>query len=348
MSEESIQPEPYDAMLSLVGALPDQLAEAERFVPRLERLPRRPPRVWVCGMGGSAIAAELLGACGGLGLPELGVHRSYGAPRVDLEGSLVVFSSYSGETEEVLSAYEACSAAGKNITCIVLSAGGALAARAVADGIPVLTLPSGLPPRATLGWGVGALLHCFARLGVAEGVEAGLAEADTVLRAASLELGPASESASNPARRLARRLYGKLPLLYAGCPLTTAAAWRWKAQINENSKALAYVASLPELDHNEIVGFGAASGLPERSFILALRDGQEHPRVHRRFNVTEEILAPGVHGFEALESRGSGELARILSLAQFGDYLSVYLAQAYGVDPMAIEAIDRLKGRLSE
>jgi glucose/mannose-6-phosphate isomerase len=348
MSEESIQPQPYDEMLSLVGALPDQLTESARFVPQLDSLPQRPPRIWICGMGGSAIAGELLAACGELRLPELGVHRAYGAPRLDLDGALVVFSSYSGQTEEVLSAYEACASSGRAITRLVLSGGGRLAERAGADGVPVLRLPAGLPPRAALGWGVGALLHCFARLGIAQGVEAALAEADTVLRAAALELGPAAESASNPARRLARRLYGKLPLLYAGCPLTTAAAWRWKAQINENSKALAYVASLPELDHNEIVGFGAASGLPERCFILALRDRQEHPRVHRRFMVTEEILASSVHGIESLESRGSGELARILSLAQFGDYLSIYLAQAYGVDPVAIEPIDRLKGRLSE
>jgi glucose/mannose-6-phosphate isomerase len=334
-------------MLELVAQLPDQLAHGLRLAAELPQLVGV-ERVVVCGMGGSAAAAELARGVFREAPAAIDVCRTYRLPGAIGASTLLVFSSYSGNTEETLAAYDQDGAGPLTARRVAICSGGELAQRARRDGIPVVLLPEGLPPRASLGLGVGALFRLLECCGIARDVDAQIEEAAAVLRTGNDEYGPQAPVSENPARQLARRLYGKLPLLYAAAGLTEAVAWRWKTQINENAKAMAYVGVLPELDHNEIVGWDSAVRLREDLFVVALRDRQDHPRIQRRFTLTREVLGERVRGWESFESRGQGPTARALSLVQLGDYLSVYLAAEYGVDPMPVEPIERLKQRLAD
>jgi glucose/mannose-6-phosphate isomerase len=335
-------------MLDLVAQLPDQLLLGRGLaVEVLEDSPRRVRRAVVCGMGGSAAAGELARGVFRDGPLAVDVCRSYVLPGGIDQSVLLVFSSYSGNTEETLAAYTQ-SAAFPRARRLVIASGGELLARAGRDGVPAVRLPGELPPRASLGYSVGALFTALGLVGAAGDVATQLDEAAATLREAELRLGAHAPAADNPARQLARRLYGKVPLLYAGAGLAEAVAWRWKAQINENAKAMAFVSVLPELDHNEVVGWESATRARDELFVVALRDAQDHPGVQRRFNVTRDILGDRVRGWESVETRGLSATARAMGLVQYGDYLSVYLAGEYGVDPVPVESIDRLKQKLAD
>lgn len=348
MGAASVAKDRLRPMLDLVAQLPEQLLTGHSLASAaLGGMPRRVRRAVVCGMGGSAAAGELARGVFREGPLPVEVCRSYVLPGGIDQSVLLVFSSYSGNTEETLAAY-AQSASYPRAPRLVIASGGELLARAERDGVPAVRVPGQLPPRASLGYSVGALFTALGLSGAAADVDAQLEEAAAELRAAELRLGAQAPAGDNPARQLARRLYGKLPLLYAGAGLPEAVAWRWKAQINENAKAMAFVSVLPELDHNEVVGWESATRAREELFVVALRDAQDHPRVQRRFTVTRDILGDRVRGFETVETRGSSGTARAMGLVQYGDYLSIYLAGEYGVDPVPVESIDRLKQKLAD
>jgi glucose/mannose-6-phosphate isomerase len=185
-------------------------------------------------------------------------------------------------------------------------------------------------------------------MGLFEGAEEGLAEAVELLRKARSVIGPESNEGENPAQRLARRLYGKLPLIYSSEGMTAAVAHRWRAQINENAKALAYCNVLPELDHNEIVGWEVPTRVRAETHVVVLRDRGDHSRVQRRFELTRGILGARVPRWEEVESHGSSPIARAMSLVQYGDYVSVYLAEAGGVLATPVSAIETLKQKLAD
>jgi glucose/mannose-6-phosphate isomerase len=337
------------SMLDLVAMLPDQIAETRALLDAVE-LPEAAGirRVAICGMGGSAAAGNLARGTLGMGRVRIEVHRSYRLPDSLDESCLLLFSTYSGTTEETLAAYEDARARFPGCRRIAITTGGPLGERAAADGVAVVRVPDGYPPRAALGYGVGVIFGILGRLGLADGMEDQLAETVDVLRRGNDRYQASHPSSENRARSLARRLYGKLPLLYAAEGLTEAVAWRIKTQINENAKVLAAVGVLPELDHNEVVGWEVATPVRPQVFVLALRDRQDHPRVQRRFEITRDVLGDRVRDWETVESEGKGAVARAMSLVQFGDYLSVYLASEYGVDPKQVQLIDRLKTRLAE
>ena len=340
---------PGEPMLGLVGTLPGQIREtevlfAEAQIPR--SLSRR--RVLFCGMGGSAAAGML--AQGLLfDSPTLFVlNRGYRLPAWVDDETLLIFSSYSGNTEEVLSSWTQAQEEHPAAARLVISSGGTLAEHAQDAGVPRLMIPAGLPPRASLGYGVGVLFRLLGHLGLMESVEEGLSEAVEVLEEGVKSMGLEANETNNQPRRLARRLYGKFPLIYAAEGMTAAVARRWCAQINENGKALAHSAVLPELNHNEIVGWEVPTRVRAESFVIALRDRADHPRVQRRFGLTKSVLGSRVPGWENVESQGTSPIARAMSLVLFGDYLSVYLAQAGGIEATPVSAIDLLKQKLSE
>lgn len=332
-------------MAALVSRLPAQLRQAASLVEGVDLPDARPRRVLVCGMGGSAAAGSLLAGAFGDGPVDIAVRRRYGLPGHLGEGDLLVFCSYSGGTEETLSAYAEHRERFGQIPSLVLSSGGEISARAEQDGVPRIPLPGGMPPRAALGCSLGALALALERMGALPGAGEALQEAAGLLerRDGSLALGV---NQGNPARDLARRLYGRLPVFYSGPGAPAAAAERSRAQLNENAKVLAWCSQLPELDHNEVVGWEAPTPARERIFVVAYRDPGDHPRVARRFAATREVLGGVVPDWVEVEALGSSPLARALSLVQFGDWLSVHLAERNGVDPMSIAAIDKLKARL--
>jgi glucose/mannose-6-phosphate isomerase len=301
----------------------------------------------VCGMGGSGIAGELvLGAYRDRLLRPMAVCRDYLLPGWIGEGTLVVLSSYSGDTEETLTC--AMQALERNALCVAVTSGGKLARFYADEGVPIVALPPGLQPRAALLRLLVPLAVLLDRVGVVPPLGADLQEARETVAASVAALGPEVPEADNPAKQLARALQGGVPLIW-GSELTAPVAYRWRCQIDENAKLPAWSAELPELDHNDIVGLsGTPAPLAELTRLVMLRDPRNHRQVDRRFDLTSEIVGTHVASALSVTAEGQSPLARMLDLVMLGDYASLYLAVLRGVDPGPVEPIERLKARLAE
>jgi len=302
--------------------------------------------VLVCGMGGSAAAAELVGGVLDPDRMRIRVHRDYGLVGAPAPGTLLVFSSYSGNTEEVLEAWDAADRLAPDHPRVVISGGGELVERAQAAGVPHLSLPAGLPPRASLGHGVGVLCALLEQVGD-PGLDSQVPEAVSVLEGGNHRWGLVGQPTDDALELLARRLDGRLPVIWSGCRLAHAVAKRWRAQINENSKLLVSTAELPELDHNEVVGFGQAGAVREQVRVVALRDESEHERVALRFAATRDALRLDAEWWSERHAQPGPPLARMMGLVQEGDVLSCLLAREASVEPVGVEVIDRIKRSLS-
>jgi glucose/mannose-6-phosphate isomerase len=298
----------------------------------------------VSGMGGSAIGADLVLAC----LPELAVPatvvRGHELPAWAGPQALVIVVSYSGDTAEALACAEAALARGCRPVCV--SSGGRLAALAAEHGLPLVGVVAGEQPRAAVGSLSTALLATLVAAGLCDDAAADVADAAAQLGRGAAELGPDVPDGENPAKGLARRLYGRLAVVY-GAGLSVPAARRWKGQINENAKAPAFWNELPELDHNELMGWTSLPQVAAETVAVFLEDGDGDPRLLRRAELTAaELDARGVT-IERVRARGASRLARLFSLVQLGDYASFYLALLYGVDPTPVAAIQDFKARLA-
>jgi glucose/mannose-6-phosphate isomerase len=297
----------------------------------------------VAGMGGSAIGGQLARAIlGDHASRPLLAARAYGLPPWTTPDTTVLCASYSGNTEETLACYEAAGVIGAQR--VVVTSGGKLAELARADGVPVVPVAGGFQPRAAVAYMTVAVLQVAALCGVGPGMNSELDVAADHLEELVIEWGPEG-AADGLAKRLARQLHGTVPIV-AGAGLTTPIAYRWKTQINENAKMPAYAQELPELDHNEIVGWAAASELGRFSAVF-LDDCDTHPRVKERIELTSRLIAPGAAGVHRVESRGQTTVERVFSLILLGDLVSVYLAALRGVDPANVEVLDRLKNELA-
>jgi len=295
--------------------------------------------VIVAGMGGSAVAGDLVAALATARLTvPVSVWRGYGAPAFVGRESLVVAVSYSGDTEETLSALEAGRQRGA--VCAVLTSGGNLAGLARRQGLPLVVVPGGLMPRHALGYLFFPLLAILASVGLPVAPDAERAEALALLDAMGREL---ARDPDNEAARLARRLLGRVPVIY-GCALTEAAAYRWKSEVEEHAKLLAFHGRLPEADHNEVEGWcdPAAAGF----HAVFLRDPGEDERDAARVRVTQELIRARAGGVSDVWARGEGKLARLLSLVYLGDWVSYELALLRAVDPWPVPAIEEVKRRL--
>ncbi len=343
-------------MFQLVAALPGQLRESAGLA-GLETITPAPGvrRIVMCGMGGSAIAGDLaqpLLAAGGVSLT---VWRDYGLPAWVGADDLVIAASYSGGTEETLSSYTA--AGQRGCRRLAVTTGGELAALAATDGVPIVVLPGGLPPRASVGYGFGALVRVLGRLGViadpAVALEAAAAALDRADPARRRPWGPEvagweSDPEGNVAAgALARELAGRVPVIYTCGGESHAAGMRLKAQLNENSKLPALLAAFPELDHNDLVGWCLDPADRERFALLILRAADEHPRTSLRVGLTRELLTGQFGVVHELRGGGADALSRVMSLVQYGDYLSCHLAVLANVDPVPVDRIVRLKEALA-
>jgi glucose/mannose-6-phosphate isomerase len=325
-------------MRELIGQLPEQLRWAVEA-----DLPVMPfaDEGLVVGMGGSGVAGDIAAAFAEAAGRRVSVHKSYGLPGWAASSrSLVVAVSHSGNTEETRSAVDASIGAGLPISAT--STGGGLAEMAAEYGIPHLMIPAGPQPRAAVGYLAGAVLRMLEASGVVG------AAATALLEAADVVEGLLKGEAQEQAREIASGLTGRVAVVYGGTGLPATAAGRWKTQINENSKAPAYWSALPELDHNELVGWTAHPALAKDAVgVVFLSDGEDHERIARRAQLTRELMG-GVAVAGEVKSRGEGVLARLFSLIVIGDLVSVELADLAGVDPMPVDVIEQLKKRLAE
>lgn len=336
-----------NGMLDLVSAFPANMDDAwergERFAGSLKKVGAS--RIVVCGMGGSAIGGDLVRSFLGdrLEIP-LHVNRSFGVARSLVADSVFVFSSYSGNTSETLSAFESVRKSGR--PALAITSGGELASRCKKDGIPVCEIPGGMPPRAAIAYSFFPLLHSLSALGFGRIDNSEREEARAVLE--TLCRTYRAEVPENRACALAFELDGKLPLLYAGSGLLEAVARRWSTQINENAKSLAHLATFPELTHNEIVGWAALAPVRENAMIVRFEDEDDDPVARRQAEIAMEIIGHSSAGVVNVSGESGGRLTRILSAMILGDFVSVYLSYLNGVDPTPVENIDHLKHRLKQ
>ena len=332
-----------------IAGIGDQIDEALAHVAREPwPLGRRAPDLLAVGaMGGSAIAAELIECLERARLPRpVLVVRDYRWPACVGGDSMALLCSYSGNTEETL-ALES-EAVKRGIPRVALTTGGTLAERCRRSGVPVMIMPGGSPPRAALygSWvRVNALLHA---LGWLPDPAPDWKRARAAVRAGEARLGADVPEAANPAKRLARELQGRMVAIYAASARLGAVATRWRHQLNENAKVPAHSALVPELNHNEIVGWETAGPLQANTSVVLLRDPDDEPEVATRLTLTGEYAARQGAQVHEVVAAGETPLERAVGLAQWGDWLSFYLAMLNGVDPTPIPSIDEFKRRLAE
>ncbi len=336
-------------MFAALGGLPAQCAEACRDLPEQGGLPEigAISHIMVTGLGGSAIGGDMLRvyAAGRCSIPVV-VNRDYVLPEFVGADTLVFAVSYSGNTEETLSAYG--EARKKGAPVIAVTTGGKLEEAARRDGVTVIKIPSGIAPRAATGFLFLPTLRVLQKLGVLPDKGDELSEMIALLKDLRKKLEPETPTEENPAKQIARKLHRKLPVIWGAAGTTEVVAQRWKGQINENAKAPAYWNMLPELNHNEIVGFQFPIEILNQVHVIILRDAHDHSRVHKRIEITKDLIKDVANGYTEVRASGSGALARLYSLIYTGDYASVYLAALYGVDPGPVAVIDHLKKELAK
>jgi glucose/mannose-6-phosphate isomerase len=318
-------------MLDAVRAMPDHLRDALWRIESARAATMEAPAAFVCGMGGSAIGADLAIAALSerLTKPML-VARGYELPSWAPAGSAVLCSSYSGNTEETLACYSAAEALGAQR--LVATTGGELADVAREDSVPVIGLPAGLQPRAAVGY-----MFCVS----AELAALALAapRIHTEIDAAASHLGATVAAAQSRASELAGAIGDAIPVIN-GSDLTAPVAYRWKTQINENAKTPAFSSVLPEADHNEIEGWSGSDG---RFAAIFLEDRDQHPRERRRIELTAKAVEPYASTVVRIETEGETRTERVLHAVMLGDLLAIELANTRGVDPLAVDVLEGFK-----
>lgn len=331
----------------MVASLPQNIGEAYAAAAQIELADfGEVGGIAVAGMGGSAIGGDVIAASyeNQQGSPMVTV-RGYSLPRWISSRSLVFAVSYSGNTEETIACLNEALERGCRIICI--ATGGRVGEIAHEHGLPFIEVPASLQPRAAMGWLSVPIAGCLEGLGLLELVEDDVRETAAVLGQLRELYGPANPAEGNPAKLLAAELQDRIPVIY-GAELTAVAALRWKTQINENSKSLAFANQFPELDHNEIVGWEHPAGSLGDYRVIHLKDEQSHPQNLKRMDVTAGLIEPNLGGgIREYVTTGQSRLARLLSATFLGDYVSLYLAVLYGIDPSPVVRIESLKKQLA-
>lgn len=335
-------------MLNHLHGFPEQCQKAWEKVLKLE-LPREYAKisnVVIVGMGGSAIGGDIVRR---LALAEsklpVWVHRDYGLPAFVDESTLVIASSYSGNTEETLSAFtESLRTPARKL---VITSGGKLKHLAENEGIPAFVVDYQAPPRAAFSHSFVPLVGIFQKLGLLGDKSADLQEAVDILNKLSTDFIETKPLASNPAKQLAAKLWGHIAVIY-GSEMLSEVARRWKTQFNENSKVWAFFESFPELNHNAVAGYEFPPEAKERIFVLMLHSSSLRPQSLLRYEATAKLLAKAGIAYEFAEARGENALAQVMSLVLLGDYSSFYLAMLNEVDPTSIDAINFTKQYLAQ
>ena len=293
------------------------------------------------GMGGSAIAGDLLKDYLNeeIKIP-IFVNRDYSLPNFVSSETIIFINSYSGNTEETLAVYE--QAKRKKADLIVISSGGELIKKAEQDKISFMTIPSGMPPRTALAYSFFIPLILLFQSGLISEKKEDIKETILILEKIKKEIMGEKE---NEAKKTSISFLNKFPIIYTSNSFA-AVAIRLKQQLAENSKTLSSVNFLPEMNHNEIVGWQFPYLLKDFN-VLFLRDKEENARIKKRFRISQEIIKKKTEILE-IWSKGESLLARTFSLIYIGDFISYYLALLNKVDPTPVEKIDYLKEQLKK
>lgn len=304
-------------------------------------------QVVICGVGGSAIGGDFTTAFLADELPiPVTAHRNYGLPPwAKGPETLVICSSHSGNTEETVSSFHA--AIERGCSLMGMCTGGKLAALCEGADKPCWKFDHDGQPRTAIGWTVGLLMALYFRLGFIADQSHSVEEAAEILAEGIQTLGKDSPVSRNPAKRLAGQLLDRNIVIFGAGELEVIAR-RWKSQINELSKAWAAFEGIPEMNHNSLAGLRHPESLYERTSAIFLRSDFDHERSRKRIGYSQQFFLEAGVAAEVISAQGDGKLAQMFSLLQFGDYVSYYLALAYGEDPTPIDILVRLKKLLAD
>jgi glucose/mannose-6-phosphate isomerase len=346
-TEEQTHLDPSN-MRGLILGFPHQVEEAVAIAEASTiRFPIAKIRnIVISGLGGSAIGGDLLRSylAGEIDIP-IAVSRHYFLPDYVNEHSLVIVSSYSGNTEETVSSHKDATKRKAKTLCI--TSGGTVKRFAEKWKQPIIQIPGGLPPRAALGYSFFPTLIAVSKLGFVKSKKNEILETISLLKEKAKIYGD-PESPDNKAFRIAQSLVGKLPVVYSSADRFDTVNVRWRGQMSENAKTLAYGHVFPELNHNEIVGWEVLKDIMKKIHVILLRDDGDYARVQLRMKITKEVIREFADGITEVHSEGKSLLARIFSLLYLGDWVSFYLAMANGVDPTPVKKIDLLKEELAK
>lgn len=341
------QIDPQD-MFGAIYRFPDQIKEAIEIGKNIELKNDYSgcTSIVLTGMGGSAIGGDVVKTLlhQELKIPFY-VNRSYSLPNWVNETTLVICSSYSGNTEETLSAYN--DAVEKGAMICGISTGGNLSEKLESKGFDLVKIPGGLQPRAALAYSFVPILYLLNKIGITS---------DSILEDLSKSINALEKKRKNyslseqenPIFKMAKEIYGMIPIIYGVTDTTGVVALRWKGQLCENSKMLAYHNELPELNHNEIVGWGNNPDLLNELSVIWLRDKYDNDRVKTRQDITKEILNNLDIMQHEVRAEGDTNTDRLLDLINFGDWLSYWCAILHDTDPSPVDKINKLKEALKK
>jgi glucose/mannose-6-phosphate isomerase len=346
MNLEDINSVDSQNMWEFLTTFPDQWKEAMESTNNIELTvdTDRISNICFAGMGGSAIGADLIQSfCYHDSPYPIQVVRHYEIPGWVDENTLFIACSFSGNTEETLTALT--TAREKGAQAIAVTAGGELMVKASKEEFDYIKIPGGMPPRTAIGYSFVPLYRIFQHLGLVE-------ERDGALKDTARFLTEQNEIFSDPhdneALNLAEEINDTLPVIYSDATMMEPVNLRWRNQFAENAKTLAYGNTLPEMNHNEIVGWERIVHLTGRLSVILLIDKEDNPRVQRRMEIVEELVEDQAASLHILKTRGQTRLTRMFSLIQLADWTSFYLAIVNNIDPTPIAKIDLLKSKLAE
>jgi glucose/mannose-6-phosphate isomerase len=334
--------------LSYLKQFPQQIYESKELVDKINFKidSGNIKNIYFCGMGGSAIAGDVFKDLfiGKMDVPFY-VHRGYHLPYCVHNDSLVIVSSYSGNTEETMSILKEAKEREANI--IAITSGGKIGE--MMEGKNTVTVPEGFPPRQAFGYSFFSLLYALQKLNFVSVQNEEIEETVSILNNISRHNDPESHDHVHFARTFAQSLLNKVPVFYADSTCCGSLAYRWRTQINENSKSLSYSNTFPEQNHNEIVGYDMNPEIIKHFIFVFLRDPErEEPRMQKRIELTKKILSEKNCKTMEIFPEGKSSMAKTFSLLYRGDWVSFYLARLYEVSPIKISNIDFLKTELDK
>jgi glucose/mannose-6-phosphate isomerase len=331
----------HDAQDAL-GVAERQSAQLE-YKYELDKIEGRFENIVFAAMGGSALPALLSRSWPGYSLP-FEVCRQYHIPAYVSSKTLFIAASYSGNTEETLSALD--EAEKKGAVIVIMSGGGQLEAIASQKGYPYLKIPKAEQPRYAVFYMLAAIVKILESAGLADAkaLSAQLSDGAGFLKESVKEWLPTVSTDWNPAKQMAMEIAGKSPVIYAG-PLLAPAAYKWKISFNENAKNVAWWGEYPEFNHNEFIGW-SSHPIQKPYFVIDLRSTLEHPRVQKRFELSDKLLSGQRPAAHVVQAQGNTLLQQLLWTISFGDFVTIYVALCNGVNPAPVDLVEKFKKEL--
>ncbi len=307
------------------------------------KVPRnvKPKNIIIAGMGGSAIGGEILQDWLRDRLPTpIDVCKDYTLPAYAGKETLFFANSYSGNTEETLSAF--LEALHRKCLTITITSGGHLLSFSKELQVPYVVIPNHLPPRVAIPYLFFPLPILMKKMGLLSSVEENLQETVQILKKVGVENSPKISMEHNPSKKIASKLLNTIPVIY-GFRQYQSIARRMKTQFNENSKVPSRQDVFPELNHNETVGWEAPETFTKNYSVILIRDPEEPPEINKRIETTKSFALHKPREVLEIYASGKGKLAKMFSVLHTGDFVSTYLAILQNVDPTPVKIIDRIK-----